>query len=341
MGRLTLRIAAMLLSAGWAAAQTTQRSWEYNDGGWQQASAPAGATVVQDDTLDRVEEMIQNKQAAAAKRIVVAWLQSHKGSPIWDRGLFLLGQANFGNGDRIMSFYNFEELLEKHPASRYYYPALQREYDIADAYLKGYKDRFLWMAILERNEEATEMLYRIQQRAPGSPLAEKALLRVADFYYADGEFDIAADAYASYIRGYPKSPYLPRVRLRQAFASLAQFRGVKFDATPIIDARQQLEGLMKVYPALADQENIPAILQRIDAALAKKLLVTADFYRRTHKPSAAAFYYRFLMQQYPGSPEAGQAKHELGGLPAATQVRRATTRPASTRPTSPMNQESR
>ncbi len=201
-------LAALLSASGLALAQTTMPSWELKDGGrWQQVAGPA-TQPVSDATLDRVEEMIQNKQAEAAKRIVVAWLRTHKESPVRDRGIYLLGQANFGYGDRIMSFYNFDELMDKYPESRYYYSALQRQYDIADQFLRGWKDSFLGMKILERKEEATEMLYRIQQRAPGSPLAEKALLRVADHYYSTGEYEIAADAYASYVRGYPRSPLI-------------------------------------------------------------------------------------------------------------------------------------
>src|SRR5207253_4944771 len=123
--------------------------------------------------------------------------------------------------------------------------ALQRQYEIADAYLGGYKRRFLGIALFGAEDEAVEMLYRIQQRSPGSPLAEKALLRTGDYYYKDSEFDFAADVYAVFVHSYPRSPEVPKVKLRQAFSYYAQFRGLKFDATPIIDARQQLVEVMK------------------------------------------------------------------------------------------------
>jgi outer membrane protein assembly factor BamD (BamD/ComL family) len=252
-------------------------AWELKSGGrWQPATGPA-APAIADETLDRVEEMIQNRQGDAARKIVVAWLRINKQSPIRDRGVYLLGQANFIAHNRINAFYNFDELLDFYPDSKYYYPSLERQYDIADQFLKGYKRRFLGMPFFDAKIEATEMLYRIQGRSPGSPLAEKALLRVADHYYAEGEFDVAADAYAAYVKGYPRSPYLPRVRLRQAFSALAQFRGIKFEATPIIDARQQLLDLSAMYPKIAEEENVAAIIARIDVALARKLLETANF----------------------------------------------------------------
>ena len=59
------------------------------------------------------------------------------------------------------------------------------QYRIADRFLDGYKRRFIGIAMFTAQEEAVEMLYRIQSRSPGSPLAEKAMLRTADFYFDD------------------------------------------------------------------------------------------------------------------------------------------------------------
>lgn len=318
--RLALLALFVLAACGGAAGQDRKPpTWELGSGGrWRPTDAPATQPIA-DETLDRVEEMIRNGQGSAAKKIVVAWIRSRpKDAPNRDRAVFLLGQANFviGSSARISAFYNFDEVLDLYPDSRYFYPALERQFDIADAYLRGYKNRFIGLPMLSAESEATEMLYRIQQRAPGSPLAERALLRVADHYYATGDFDLAADAYAAYVRNYPRSPNLPRVRLRQAFSSLAQFRGIKFDATPVIDARQQLVNLANDYPRLAEEENVAALLRRIDEALARKLLETADFYRRTDKPRGAVYHYRYLVERFPDSPEAEEARQRLARMPA-------------------------
>jgi hypothetical protein len=200
-------LALFILASGAFAQQQQPPIWELRDGGrWQRVNKPTTAPVA-DETLDRVEDMLRAKQSDSARRIMISWLRVNKTSPIRDRGVYLLGQANFQVGNRIMAFYNFDELMDLYPDSQYFYPALQRQYDIADAFLKGYKRKFLGMPILGAETEGTEMLYRIQQRAPGSPLAEKSLLRAADYYYADEQFDIAADAYAIYVRSYPRSPY--------------------------------------------------------------------------------------------------------------------------------------
>jgi outer membrane assembly lipoprotein YfiO len=300
----------------------TSRTSELRGGRWVEIELPATRPAV-DPALLRIEQLIQDRKYSAAMKSAVAWLKRNPDSPVRDRALFLMAEALYHYGNRIKAFYYLDELLDTYPESPLYHQALERQYQIADAFLNGYKRRFLKIPMFGAEDEAIEMLYRIQQRAPGSPLAEKALLRTADYYYADAQYDLAEDAYAAYAKSYPRSPVLPRVRLRQAYSNLAQFRGLKFDATPVIDAKAQLQDIVRDYPDLAAQENIPAVLERIDNTFARKLAVTAEFYRRTRQPQAAAYTYSLLLKNYPDSTEAPRAQQILIQLgeasPATTQ----------------------
>jgi len=100
--------------------------------------------------------------------------------------------------------------------------------------------------------------------------------------------------------------------LRQAFSNYAQFTGIKFDPTPLVNARSQMEDLIDAYPDVATRENIPSFVDAIDKTLARKLWVTADFYRRTDKPDAEKTVLNVLVKQYPQSDEAQQARKVLG-----------------------------
>src|SRR5687767_5682448 len=114
----------------WLSAQSAAPSWELREGGrWQQVNVPTTAPAP-DEILDRVEEMLRNGQAQPAKGLAVTWLRQHKDRSAVnrDRAVYLLGQANYVYGNRINAFYNFEELLDYYPDSRYFYPALERQY---------------------------------------------------------------------------------------------------------------------------------------------------------------------------------------------------------------------
>ena len=323
-GLASVAIVLVLVPGGAALAQpatapATAPSRTWTDGGqgnWTPVSEGVATTQhVENPTLDRVERLLAARKHKPARKLVLTWLRKNRRAPDRDRGVYLLAEAYYQYGDRIRAFYHLDELLDLHAESKLFYPAMEKQYEIADRYLRGYKRRLFGIPMLGAHEEAIDMLFRIQERAPGSPLAERALLRTADYYYDRGQYDLAADAYATYARSYPRSPVVPRVKLRQAFASLAQFRGRYYDATPLIDARAQLEGLQAAYPDLAAQEGVAGVLQRIDASMADKLYWTAEFYGRTHSPLAAAYTYRYLMSRYPTSPEADRARRRLERLP--------------------------
>ncbi len=310
-------------------------TYEFRSGRWIPLAGPA-TQPAEDVVLDRAEDLLQRGAHNQARKLLLEWFEARDKDGVpdrkvanRDRATFLFAESYYQYGNRILAFYHFDEVMDLFPESRFYYPSLQRQYDIADAYLLGYKRRFLKLAILGAEDEAIEMLYRIQNRSPGSPLAEKALLRTADFYYRTAQYDLAADAYGVYLKSYPRSPLVTAVRLRQAFSSIGQFRGTKFDPTPITDARQQLSDLIVSEPKVAADEGLAEMVDRIDGAFAQKLYQTGDFYDRTHQPVAAVYTWRYLVQTYPDSMLSGRAQARIAKMPASAIATTAPYSPAS------------
>jgi outer membrane protein assembly factor BamD (BamD/ComL family) len=276
---------------------------------------PAPAPTIPDPTLDQAEALLNAQQYKAAKQLLVDWLKANPHAPDRDRGIFIMARYYTDRSKLIHAFYQYDELVDNLPDSPFYYRSLENQYRIADLLLGGYKTKFLGLRIVSNEDVAIEMLYRIQERVPGSPLAERAMWRTADYYYRSSQFELAADVYAAYIRSYPRSPLIPRAMLRRAFSSLAQFRGVPFDATPLIDARTQFQDIIARYPNLAAEENLNDIIDLIDRTMAQKMLSVAKFYSWTGKPVAAAYTYRSLIDIYPNSREADTARTDLSHMP--------------------------
>jgi outer membrane assembly lipoprotein YfiO len=295
-----------------------KQTWEFQNGEWIDVHPEnPRKTPADEPQLDEAEQLLFQGQFQPAKKILLTWEKTHKHSPSRDRCVYLLAETFFQSDDRIKSFYYCDELMDEYPSSPLFQQALQKQFDIAHAFLNGYKRVFLWWRVLDASDEGILMMYRIQQRAPGSPLSEKALLDTADFYFNDQEYDLSGDAYNAYVRRYPRSSQVPRVKLRAAFSSLAQFRGVRFDASSIIDARAQLVDIEAEYPDMAAEENVASVIEQIDSAFAKKILETAKWYEKTHQMRGAVYQYRFLAQTYPDSPEAAEARARLNRMPPA------------------------
>ena len=317
------------------------KTWDFSGRGrWAEVQPqPTTSQPVGNVTLDKAEQLLAAGDVSRAMDVLLDWIKAppNRLAPDRDRALFLLADGYYRRDERITAFYHLDELMDYHPESRFFTPALERQFRIADEFLKGHKRKLLWFRVLSAEDEAVDMLFRIQERSPGSPLAERALRRTADHYFASSQFDLAGDAYAAYARSYPRSPDVGRVRLQQAFSSFAQFRGARFDSTPLIDARAQFEDIKARYPDVAEQADVQKFIDTINQALARKMLTTADFYRRTGKPKAAAHSLLTLTATYPRTPAADQARADLKRLPpwAVEQAGQVKASEPATRPIGP------
>ncbi len=245
--------------------------------------------------------------------LLVDWFRddANRASEVREYALYLAANALIDDGNRIKAFYYLDELLDLYPGGDLYPDAVARQYAIADSYLDGEGDRFL---LLERGHtsDALEMLFRIQQRASGSEVAERALLRTGDYYFDGGDFDFAEDVYTAFLERYPRSPNVARVRLRQAFANLFQYDGPRYSPTPLLDARQQFANFRQQFPEMAREQNLAEIFEYIDEELARKQAIKADYYRRTRRPEAAAALRQQIVQEYPDTRAAAESRELLG-----------------------------
>lgn len=267
-----------------------------------------------DEALRQAQSQITRGGGEEAFHGLLEWFHANTSAAEgYDEALYLAALALIEDGHRIKAFYYLEELLDEHPASGYYQPAARLQYDIALSYLEGNADRMLIFP--ERHyDEAIEMLFRVQLRLPGSELAEDALLRTADFYFEQGDFDFAEDAYFVFADRFPRSPNVPVARLKQAFSNLKQYEGPAYDLTPLIDARTQLAQFEADFPQLAREQNLNRLFEWIDEQFAQKLLIQASFYNRTDRPESARLLLAGLVENHPDTRANATARRRLGTL---------------------------
>ena len=203
-----------------------------------------------------------------------------------DVALWLAADALVEDGRRLRAFFYLDELLDTYPGSDLYLPAARRQFEIADSYLDGEPDRWLFLSE-GMGGDALEMLFRVQLRAPGSDLAEAALLRTGEHYFERGDYDFAEDVYTVFLDRFPRSPSVPAARLRQAASNLLQYEGPAYDPTPLLDAREQFARFAADYPGRAEAARLAEVLAYVEEQLGKKREIKAGFYDRTRRPEAA------------------------------------------------------
>ncbi len=319
-----LAIAAAFTLASPAFAQET---FELSEQGFEQVQAPTPGTPEGD--LHDIRQAIAAGETKQAIKLANAWIDANPNHPAMPEAFLLRGDAHVAQNDFYKALFDYEYLLRAYPGSPHFETALEREMKIAEAFGRGVKRKLWGMRILPAEGEAEELYIRIQERAPGSKVAERAGIELADFYYRRSEMASAAVAYELFLENYPQSQWREHAMQRQILANLATFKGPKFDATGLIEASNRLSDYKRSFPAAAEQLGAEALDTRIDETLATRDLLVAQWYDKRGEKVSAVFMYKRVIRDHPGSAAAARALQRLQELDPATFAATPVTGPDS------------
>lgn len=269
------------------------------DDTWQQLEAADPASP--EGQLHAARQALAAGQYERAERMASQWIERNDRHSMLAQAYLVRGDALLGQEDEYEALFDYEYIARVFPGSDIFVTALQREFEIAKMYAGG-RLRKLWgLRIFNAESEAEELFIRIQERMPGSRLAEQAGMELADFYFTRQKMALAVDAYSLFIENYPRSEQLPKARRRLIFSYLASFKGPQFDAAGLYEARSRLKNLQTYHPMEAEHIGAAGLISRIDESNAQKMLETARWYTRINNPIAAEMTIRRLVKVYPKS----------------------------------------
>jgi len=301
-----------ILAVGVGTADAADYVWK--DGKWVAAPTPAEGTPAGELALIRshVDAGERKKALAAAERFV----EQYPDSPLREEALLLAGQAELDAGRYYQAYERLEEMIAAFPSGQFLERALTREMEAGNAFLAGEKRIVAKIFRLPAYDEGLKILRGIVEHAPGSAIAEKAMMRIGDYYVEDGQFTEAADAYDEYLQLFPQGARNSEAMRKGAQAMRQSFKGVPYDETPLVEAEHRYKALRDQYPAVARKARADAVLREIAEIRAERTYETARFYERTDRPKSAKFYYEQVVRDYPSSAWASAARGALGGAAA-------------------------
>lgn len=306
---MILAVASLLLCAGVCSAQEYERI----DGKWVLIAPPVPGTPMGD--LRLIRQDVQSHSDGPAVSAAKAFLKKYPGDAGQEEVMMLAAQAEMHRG-RLWQAYNdwTEKQLTQYPAGKFSQRVLQWEYDIGDAFLNGKKRIALGILRLPAEPEGLQILHRIVEHAPGSPLGDRALLRIGAYHFNHRNWAEAILAYDEYVKLFRNAQGVPYATIQAARASFLAYRGAQYDDTPLLDAEQRFKIFREHYPVQAVKADVNQLLTNIRDLRAQRLLTTAAFYRRTGRPQGEALYYRQVLDQFPQTPSAAIAHEKLAML---------------------------
>ncbi len=292
---------ALALPAG---AQQVERDLS-EVGAWSIVAEPELNTPAGELHLAR--QALAQQRYGDARRRMDTWLKKHKGDPLEPEAYLVRGDSLLLQKEYYKSLYDYEYICRMFPGSEAFMIALEREFEVAQLFASGVRRKLWGVRWMRAYEEAEELFIRIQERAPGSKLAERAARALADHYYARRKMELAATMYDIYLKNHPNAGDSAEAMQRLVFSHLATFKGPAFDVSGLEEANGWLNILRTRYPAEAQQMRAEALQRRIEEARAEKMLVDADFYLRRKDEVSAKFMLDRLIRRHSSTLAAQRA----------------------------------
>lgn len=304
----TLLSLALILAVGEAAcAQGTEL---HLDASGQWVSRPGPEPGTDEAMLVEARRLLAEGEPSRAYRLVDPWIEEHRRSehPLLAEAYLIRADALTADDDEYEALYDYELICKRFPGTEEFAKAVERELDIGVRYVNGLKYKRFGFRWMDGTREGVELLIRVQERMPGSRLAERAAIELADHYYRERELELASEMYDIFLKTYPRSEHRKKAMLRRVITNIARFNGARYDATGLVEARALIGEFRDTFPVDAQQAGLDdTLVARLDEALAAQMLDRAKVYERRRDPVSARFMLRKLLKRHPTTGAAERA----------------------------------
>lgn len=158
---------------------------------------------------------------------------------------------------------------------------------------------------------AAQFYDKLLEQYPFSDNAEIARLRIAHAYYLGGEYEKAIAAFNDFERLHPTSEALAFVEYSVGMAYLDQARPLDRDKAATENAKLQFQRVLSRYGDTLYGRLAAFRIAQCDELLAGHELKVGEYYASIGKEKAALSRYRYLVEQYPQTDAAVEARRRL------------------------------
>ena len=302
------------------------------------------------DELKAALKLYEELKYAEAKKAFKKMVKKYgkKKEPVEEDAMFYLAECNFQLGHLPAAEDGYEELLKKFPRTRFLEQSVPRIYRIASYWLDGPKPAAEIELVSFTDEDAEERLSEIpeatipyafpltpnlfdktrplfatRERAlaalrqvwlndPKGKLADEALMLAAMYHFRRKDYREAESDFST-IRGTfeGKSKYTQAAYVLGAHASMKSYQGSQYDGKQLEEAKKLARGAIALFPDSPQRPKLEADLKRMEAEAVERDWERVKFYAKRGEKKSAAFYCECIVEQYPDSPRAAEAREML------------------------------
>jgi outer membrane protein assembly factor BamD (BamD/ComL family) len=313
--------------------------------GWtapKPASDPAG-----EKEFRAAEALLQQGKVDEAEKAFKQLAKKRKDSYWGEKAQYSLAELQYKTGNLVGANDSIVELMKTYPGTRYRDKVVECEYKIAQTWL-GYvegtassdknksqtkekaetaaekpADSLAWsdhfsgkLPFVDVTGHALQTLEHVRHHDPDGPLADDAVLRIADFHYGHGNWEEASIYYDQLLADHPKSPFVRRAQLASIDSKIKNYVGPEYDGAGLEKAKEMIREHLNTFPERMTGQNDPLYkaLDLIRDQEAERAYLVGEHYLWTGKIASAEYSFGAIPVKWPESTWAKKAKIQLAKI---------------------------
>lgn len=208
----------------------------------------------------------------------------------------------------------YSNFIDNYPQSPLRQSALEREFQIGNAFMNGQKRTVLLVFRLHTYEEGTEIMNSIADREGDAPIAKKAIITLAQTNEKRGAYDEAYLAWSTAANRWPTGQIGQDSLLGMARSLEKDYKGPKFDSKVLESSKSYYSQYIERYPQSAEEMDLKTKVNKLDNELMLKELTIAGYYERTQSYNAAEIYYKKVAEKWPENNSAKLAENKAAKM---------------------------
>jgi outer membrane protein assembly factor BamD (BamD/ComL family) len=247
-------------------------------------------------------------------------------TPLEEDALFLKAESYFFADEYVKAHDTFEALFKKYSNTRHLETAVAREFAIGRFWEQMQDTKPLWTIqpnFFDKGRPwfgtfsyALKAYRNVQMYDPTGPLADHGIMAIGTAYFRNNEFENAAMEFDQLRKDYPNSEHQMLAHVLGVQSKMRVYQGKFYDATALKEAHEIADSaLMQFGPKLGEEQArmAQARIQIIEKEADNEFSI-GQYYEKNKYYRAARTYYTTVVQDYPTTKKAQQAKERLAAI---------------------------
>ncbi|HBO42582.1 MAG TPA: hypothetical protein DD670_01330, partial [Planctomycetaceae bacterium] len=216
--------------------------------------------------------------------------------------------------------------LKKHDNTRHLEKVMIRQFAIARYWEQFHRYDPKWVTtpnLIDRKRPLFDTLGNARKayetvvlHDPTGPLADDALMALANSYFVQTRYEEAAEYYDRLRKEHPNSPHIMDAHLLLVKSKQLLYQGSLYDASPLKDADEAAEQTLRQFGVKLGEEQARLIdlRNKFEREMAERDWAMAQFYEGKKLYGSARIYYGYIMKDYPSTEMAKAAQERLEAI---------------------------